>query len=275
MPKPMRVTNDILEQIAKEFLRKLPNMALVDGRISFVQDFVFKKGERVKVEFTRMAYDKMMALVDGYSSEVAWHGLVSKVSDKHYLIDDILVYPQTVSGVTVNTDQEEYDQWLMGIDNDDFNRLKFQGHSHVNMATSPSGTDLQHQSKIISQLGADGFYIFLIINKKRDYTIKVYDAESNALYENDSVDVVIPDEIQDLEAFMKDAEKLVAKYRYNQSSIAQGKKATQTPAAPKYAHGKGEEPIKARTRPVTKEEEDDGIDYDDMIFGTGYHANRW
>ena len=221
MPKPMRVTPELKEQIIAAFMQRVSTMSFLDGKFSFVQDFIFRKDARVKIEFTFKAYMKMMTLVDSFNTEIAWHGLVDRVSENHFLIDDIIVYPQVVSGTTVNTDQEEYDQWLMTIEGDDFNRLKFQGHSHADMPVSPSVTDLQHQGKIVSQLGGEGFYIFMIVNKDRQYTMKVYDAENNTLFENDSVDLIIPEEAQELDKFLTEAEKQVTTYRYT-ANYSQG-----------------------------------------------------
>ena len=42
------------------------------------------------------------------------------------------------------------------------------GHSHVNMGTSPSATDTKLQEDHLAQLQDNDFYIFLIVNKKRE-----------------------------------------------------------------------------------------------------------
>ena len=41
----------------------------------------------------------------------------------------------------------------------------YAGHSHVNMGTSPSSVDLNHQEEILRMLGDNDFYIFMIWNK--------------------------------------------------------------------------------------------------------------
>ena len=74
-----------------------------------------------------------------------------------YLISDILVYPQEVTGSTVTTDQNEYEMWLMKQEDDVFNNIRMQGHSHVNMSTSPSSVDLNLYDGILSQLDSDMF----------------------------------------------------------------------------------------------------------------------
>ena len=55
-----------------------------------------------KIYMTADAYAKMRALVDKMSKEVGWYGTVKQMPglESTYLIDDILVYPQKVTGVT-------------------------------------------------------------------------------------------------------------------------------------------------------------------------------
>lgn len=284
MPKPMRVTPQILGQIAEQLMKKLPGMQILDGKLAFSQDFSFRNDERVKVEFTEEACEKMFALIDYFSTEVAWHGLVSRVAPNHFLVEKILVYPQTVTGVTVETDQEAYDTWLMTINDEDFAKLKFQAHSHVNMACSPSGTDLEHQGKIVAQLNDEGFYIFMILNKRREYIVKVYDADNNTLYEKEDVDIIFPQ--SKIRTFIEEANSLIATRRYTPAAPTTGggksgaaaktqTASTKQPQTPKKARTKADT---TRTRPsyanpVNNQgfDIDDVDDYDDFIFGGGYH----
>lgn len=267
MPKPMRVTDAIKEQVVAAFVQRIGEMKLLDGKVSFVHDFSFRKGDRATVEFTHLAYSKMMALVDRFDTEIAWHGFVRRSDHDHFVIEDVLVYPQTVTGTTVNTDQEAYDQWLMTIEGDNFNRMKFQGHSHVNMGTSPSATDLQHQAKIISQLGGEGFYIFMIVNKKRQCTMKVYDADNNTLFENDDIDVVVPEEDVQLSKFIEEAKGMVSQVSYPSTNLTTSiKKSSQAPDV-KPVHRKNWKATKiTKSQKVFDDEEVD--DWDEYIFGS-------
>lgn len=266
MPKPMRVTEQIKGQVVAAFMQRLTDMKLLDGKVSFVQDFVFRKGDRATVEFTHLAYSKMMALVDQFNTEIAWHGFVRRNGGDRFIIEDIAVYPQTVTGATVNTDQEAYDRWLMTIDGDAFNSMKFQGHSHVNMGTSPSSTDLQHQAKIISQLGGEGFYIFMIVNKMRQCTMKVYDADNNTLFENTDIDVVVPDEDRALAQFVASAKAVVSNApQFGTGATQQSRKNPSVVTTP--VSRKNKKSTKAsRSVGVFDDEEID--DYDEYIFGS-------
>lgn len=259
MPKPMRVTQEIRDRVISEFVRSLSGTRLMDGKVSFVKDFAFREGEKATVEFTHKAYSKMMALVDQFNTEVAWHGFVDRVSQDHFVIDDIVVYPQTVTGATVNTDQEAYDKWLMTISGDDFNRMKFQGHSHVNMSVSPSAVDLQHQGSVISQLGQEGFYIFLIVNKSRKCMVKVYDAENNTLFEEEDINVIVPEEDLELSKFIAEAKEVAPSAPFTRS-LADKVSVTKTKTVPRK---------KQKQQELFYFNMDEDIDdYDEYIFGS-------
>lgn len=142
--------------------------------------------ERPKVVFTDTAWNKMTALVDACNKEVAWHGIVNK--DKStYTIQDILIFPQSVTGATVTTDDTEYSMWLAEQPDEVFNNIRFHGHSHVNMGVSPSGVDDTYQQNILENV--QDFYIFLIINKRGSMWCTIYDVEDNVAYDTHDIDV--------------------------------------------------------------------------------------
>lgn len=152
---------------------------------------VFKTDNRkVTVSFSEGAWLKIKALVEEFGTEVQWHGLVNRVSNDEFYIYDIIVPPHSVTGSTVTSEYKPYQDWLFGLDDDTFNCLKFHGHSHVNMGCSPSGVDMKYRHDLVTQLpppnecvdGVDSFYIFLIVNKKGEWTGEVYDVANNALY---------------------------------------------------------------------------------------------
>ena len=192
---------------------------LLEGKTFFDDDFKLHvltdqyEDRKAVVNFTASAYLKMSMLVNSFDSEVAWHGTVER-NENEFTIKDIFVYPQNVTGATVNTDQDKYEQWLMQLDDDDFNTLRMQGHSHVNMGTSPSSVDLSHQERIVEQLDDNDYYIFMIWNKKGEHTIKIFDMLTNTFYDDDDVTVNI--EGGDLlSGFLKEANQLVTKTYYN------------------------------------------------------------
>lgn len=219
MSKPIKLTDDLLKKIQEEFIANVKSMKMFDGKINYAKNFKWEDdgNDKAVVTFSPVAFAKMTAVIQQFDSEVAWHGVAfrdDQQANKFY-ISDILVYPQLVSGSTVNTDQDKYQEWLYTHDDEVFNNIRMQGHSHVNFSTTPSGVDATHQEKILSQLDDDMFYIFMIWNKKFERTIKIYDMLNNTLYENSDVIVRLGENGVDLDAFIKEAKELVkAKYQY-------------------------------------------------------------
>lgn len=221
MAKPIRLTDELIQKMSKEFEENLRKARMSDGKITYTKAFTYpgKDGIRANIWFTAEAYLKMITLLNAFDTEVAWHGVVERQAEfeNDFVISDILVYPQEVSGATVNTDQEGYQQWLMSVDDEVANHLHMQGHSHVWMKTSPSGTDLNHQEEIIKQLDGDMFYIFMIWNKRLERTIKVYDFKYNTLYEDEDCDVGVLGGNTDMSVFIAEAKAAVKSRAYNYS----------------------------------------------------------
>lgn len=193
MAKIIKLTPEYIEEIRREFEESLRGIKLSDGKISYNKSFGTIQ-RKATVYFTSIAWKKMQALIKECDKEVAWHGVAYRSDDPEkdeYLISDIMVYPQEVTGATVTTDQAKYQTWLMSHDDEVFNNIRMQGHSHVNMGTTPSGVDTSLYERILDQLDDSMFYIFLIYNKRNEKTYKIYDLEKNVLFETADVDVKI------------------------------------------------------------------------------------
>lgn len=216
MSKIIRMTPEMIDQAKIEFERRLKAMNCVDGRVTYVKAFE-STNQKAVVWFTPDAYTKMIALIQDSDKEVAWHGVAHRAGDRvgEYVISDILVYPQEVTGATVNTDQAEYEMWLMEQEDDVFNNIRMQGHSHVNMPTSPSGTDLEHQAKIVQQLEGDMFYIFMIWNKHFKYTAKIYDLKINTLFEPGDISIQMVGASNGIAEFLQEARSMVRTKSYS------------------------------------------------------------
>lgn len=117
----------------------------------------------MEIYFTAKAFSKMTILIMSYSTEVAWHGVIARDKDK-FTVEDILVYPQKVSAAFVDTDEEQYAQWL--ISQPEFSKIRMQCHSHVNMGARPSGTDSEFYADIATQIRDGDYYLFMIWNKR-------------------------------------------------------------------------------------------------------------
>lgn len=216
MSKPITLTQDVIMEMAKEFIEALQKSKLSDGKVTYSKSFTYKDKENASLVFTTQAFAKMTRLIQSFDCEIAWHASCSRDEEDPtvFYVDDILVYPQTVTGVTVTMDEEEYGKWFQKgfMDEDErFDRIHFQGHSHVNMAVTPSSTDTDHQKEILSQLKKTGWYCFMIANKKFEYNIWIFDLANNVLYETADVDMIIGDDGLDLDAFEAEAKELAPK----------------------------------------------------------------
>lgn len=211
MAKIITLNEESKNKLREDFEELLSKLKVSDGRIMFTKTFD-TLNRKATLYFTPKAYVKMINLVQEFDKEIAWHGIAERFdseSEDAYLISDILVYPQNVTGASVTTDQEAYQTWLYERDDDSFNNIRMQGHSHVNMSTSPSTVDTALYEDILSQLTPDSFYIFLIWNKRQEKTIKIYDMQKNLLFETADVTIDIVDEDFCLSSFIADAKTMV------------------------------------------------------------------
>ena len=212
MSKYIKFTPELIDKMRQEFDAALSSAKMVGG------EFTFKKtlsnvDAKATLRFTDHAFLKMFTLVQSFDKEIAWHCVADRTENENeYLISDVLVYPQTVTGVTVEMDTAEYAKWIENgvlAGDERFFKLHAQGHSHVNMSTSPSGTDLQHQRGILEDLRPNGFYIFMIWNKRGEYTLWIYDLEKNIVFENKDITLEIGESGDEFSAFLKEAKEIV------------------------------------------------------------------
>jgi len=128
---------------------------------------------------------KISALVEQCKDEIAWNGTVTYDEDSNtYYIEDIFVFPQEVTRSTA-TATDDYGLWLSQFSDEEFSKLRFHGHSHVNMGVSPSGVDTTFQEDLINTV--QDFYIFAIYNKKGDYNVWIYNKVKNLVYETKDI----------------------------------------------------------------------------------------
>jgi len=193
MAKIIKLTPKYISELQTDFLNAIQKSKLSDGKITFSKSFG-NIDEKATVFFTSPAWAKIQALVDGFSKEVAWHALASRGRDpekNEYFVSNVIVYPQIVTGIDVDTDQEEYQKWLDSYDGNTLNSIRFQGHSHVNMGVSPSAKDTGFYNELLAQLDDTGFYIFMIFNKRGEKMVKIYDMAKNRLFETSDVKIEV------------------------------------------------------------------------------------
>lgn len=209
MSKSIKVTPEELLQIRNDFEKMLREVKISDGKINFTKELGHIQ-RRATLYFTELAWLKQSSLVREFDDEVAWHGIAKRGKNPDtYIIEDILVYPQEVTGATVTTDQKEYQTWLMNMEDEVFENIRMQGHSHVEMDVKPSSVDTSLYDRILEQLDDDMFYIFLIWNKRNDKTIKIYDLRENVLFDTSDITVKVLETADGLCSFMKNAKQRV------------------------------------------------------------------
>lgn len=148
---------------------------------------------KAKILFTPLAYLKMWSYVQINDIEIAWHCTVERKDKNIFVIKDAFLYPQKITSVTVETDDEKYAQWVDTLDIDTYNSMKMQCHSHVKMDVTPSGVDQTYYKNQLSDTADDSFYIFLIINKKHEVWCNIYDKENNIHYESGDIEFELVD----------------------------------------------------------------------------------
>ena len=177
--------DEILDLLQKEFLTKQFYGEKIEVKVD-LKDIVEQKMKDKELKepivyITVNAYQKILTLVKEFSTEVSWHCLVEHPAGTDaYLIYDVLVFPQEVTSTTTNGTDGEYEMWLATLPDDQFNKCRCHMHSHVNMGTTPSGTDENYYSNLMTQV--TDFYITMIINKKGEYHLRFYDKENNIVY---------------------------------------------------------------------------------------------
>jgi len=256
MSRVVNLSNEQITEYTKEFEQMLRGNRFSDGSIRF-QKTIPVGHERARVYFTPEAWAKHTYLIDECQKEVAWHGVAERVdgAEGHlYVISDILVYPQTVTGASVDMDTEKYASWIqehLEAEDERFEKLRMQAHSHVNMSVSPSSVDVKHQEDIVDMLGKDSFYIFMIYNKRRERYIKIFEMKDNIIFENSDVDVGIlgfDQFVSEMKAYVVERTYTPPKYQGLSGQYTGGGKSEPT-APPKSLPEKKEE--KAEDKPRT------------------------
>lgn len=122
-----------------------------------------------RVLLTRDVYEDMFVLVDECQQEVGWLGVVERIG-RDFLIKEVFLFDQEVHGTTCEITPNGLADFATEILSNRpdgmevVNSLRFWGHSHVNMGTSPSGQDESQLLELAEQGEAD-YFIRAILNK--------------------------------------------------------------------------------------------------------------
>lgn len=194
--KPIVLTQEAKDNALEIFKNLLNNLdANADLKINITTDtLLLQQGvEKPTIYVLASAYVKMMSLIKSSNKELAWYGVATRVNN-NYFIEDILVYPQSVTTATVDADEAKCAKWFMELPDEVINNLKFQGHSHVGMTASPSGRDTNNWQQFANLLKPEEFMILCIGNNKGDFYWNIYDKAINIFFENKDITMVVVDD---------------------------------------------------------------------------------
>jgi len=161
------------------------------------------------VYYTRDAWTKMWKIVELCPEEVGWLGTVDKIGGD-YLITEVFLLEQEVSGVTTDIESDAVANLAVELESRgiDSSKLRYWGHSHVNMGVSPSGTDENQTNEYIEHCD---FFIRGIYNKKMEAKVDVFDMNHKLVYQK--VDHAVKDERYDAEWLKALKDEIAAKVK--------------------------------------------------------------
>lgn len=194
------------QSLLKDFEKHLDEVT--DGKVNFTKTITLP--EKIKIFYTPEAFSKTIRLIMSHSTEVAWHCLVRR-KDSDFEVYDVLSYPQTVDPAHVHVKMgrvfgdgnpkdptKYYSDWynevVLNMPDEEEANLCGQCHSHVNMSTSPSTTDMAQQKEELEVKGGKGYYLFQIWNKKLEVNSFLYDLDNGVIYEKSDVEIVVEED---------------------------------------------------------------------------------
>lgn len=184
MAKYIRLTDSKREELMKRI-----NEERCTSRGFSISDDMKAPEQKAEIYYTEEAWIKSIMLVDVNNDEVGWYGVCKRGEQPNvFVVEDLLpVYPQEVTGANIDPDPIEFVTWENEIPDDEFKNMRIHVHSHVRMATTPSGTDMQFRRDKLSQMGDSDFYVFQIMNKSGSVHSEIYDMAKNIVFENDDI----------------------------------------------------------------------------------------
>ena len=125
------------------------------------------------IVITREAYAKMWLYVDIAPEEVSWVGTAKQLRNGDFFIHKIWLLKQEVTGTEATLTSDGLGDLMMDLINrdeeglEDWDNVRFWGHSHVRMGTSPSPQDERTMREQGESLLPHPWFIRGILNKLR------------------------------------------------------------------------------------------------------------
>lgn len=211
MARPIFLTNEHKVSILRSVFQQLKNARVTGQSIKVEKKLTYTEERTCSVCYTKEAWFKTIMLLEHQAKEVGWYGVVYRDEDDEtmFRVKDIIIYPQKVTGATVEAVTDKYEAWMQGLDDETYNHRRAFIHSHVYMGTSPSGKDEQVWSDKLTQIPNDEFFIFQIMNKRGEIYSRVVDFANNIIYENNDVQTLVECENMDIWDTYKNIGKLL------------------------------------------------------------------
>lgn len=179
---------------------------------------MFKSSQETKVSYTKTpevqitdnVLMKMKAYTNASNNEIAWLLCVKPIDESTYRIFDAILFEQEVTCTTADITEESLTAFASEILKkpdgvEVWNSIAGWGHSHVNMNTSPSGTD----NRQMEEFEATGmpYAIRIITNQKGDINIDLFNYKTGIIYLGLDYTPVKMNKIQELELLKEEIEK--------------------------------------------------------------------
>lgn len=135
-----------------------------------------------QVFYTPEVYLQIQYIVSKAPKEIGWLGLVDELADGDYLIHKIYIPKQTVTSAETDIDSDAMADLALEILEADLDpgQMFYWGHSHVNMAVSPSAQD---EDQIDQFLESCPKFIRGIYNKRGESKVDVYLRDSQTVFQ--------------------------------------------------------------------------------------------
>lgn len=130
------------------------------------------KQKAPEIRFLKAAIMKQEEYVEQSPKEVGWMGYAEKINNLLYIVKDVFLLPQEVTGVKTDIDPEIWFKLDDELSEKKLKTVRFWGHSHVKMGVSASGTDAATMGTL--SLGTDWF-IRAIANKMGEMSVSLFD----------------------------------------------------------------------------------------------------
>lgn len=131
------------------------------------------KGSDYIVTICPITLSDIQYVVNVKDTEVGWLNFVEQISDKHFHIEGIVIPKQEVNGTTTEISPEGLMELTGKLSMEDLSKMKCWGHSHVNMAPTPSSQDDTTFDQLFSKESGHDFFIRMIANKKGEMKLDI------------------------------------------------------------------------------------------------------